>query len=158
MKFVTKDNSEFGSLERALAYEERVSKMETRKKSEELLKDLESVKLPKLPKVRSDKGKKRASYTQSVPKRFVSYRRIAIARKVPFSLSVEELENLLSQTCDYCGGSVQMGVRRINTKSGYTPENVVPCCHQCNMMQSVYPTREFLKKVKEIYNHLELGK
>lgn len=138
MKFVTEDNFEFDTLEEAEYWKENKKKL--------------------IKKPRADKGKKRPTYRYSQPRQFVSYQRKAIVNKVSFSLSVDEVMGLLSQDCGYCGGSYQISIQRINPKAGYDLENVIPCCVKCSTMQSIYSSPEFLRKVKEIYQHKELGK
>lgn len=52
------------------------------------------------------------------------------------------------------------GLDRINSKLGYTSDNIVTCCQDCNFMKQDYTVEEFLHKVKQIYeksiksNHL----
>ena len=40
------------------------------------------------------------------------------------------------------------GIDRINSDKGYTIDNCVPCCAQCNHMKLDYTTEEFLTKIK----------
>ena len=44
----------------------------------------------------------------------------------------------------YTGERFVNGVDRIDSKYGYTPPNVVPCCWQCNEIKSNYTVGEFL--------------
>lgn len=88
-----------------------------------------------------------------------------------YNLSKEEYDNLTMQNCYYCGakpsystndklkkrGNVNQppfaynGVDRLNSKIGYTIENCVPCCKQCNIMKNIYTVDEFLNKATQIY-------
>ena len=43
-------------------------------------------------------------------------------------------------------------VDRVNSSIGYTPENCVPACWDCNRLKSDFEEGVFLKKVREIFN------
>lgn len=49
------------------------------------------------------------------------------------------------------------GLDRINSSKPYTTDNIVPCCTMCNWMKNSFMQEEFLNKIKEIHDNLNLG-
>lgn len=56
------------------------------------------------------------------------------------------VDNIFPNTCHYCGkkGWEIMGCDRINNDLPHTPENVVPCCAECNRKRHTKLYEEFL--------------
>ena len=67
-----------------------------------------------------------------------------------FRLSPTEFYNLVSGECEYCGRPPEKrgekrsgrlghwpwnGVDRLDNKKGYTPENCITCCQECNFIR-----------------------
>ncbi len=42
-------------------------------------------------------------------------------------------EHIFPKPCIYCGKEGASGCDRIDNKKGHTKDNVVPCCHECNV-------------------------
>lgn len=98
---------------------------------------------------------------------FGVYRHNASKKKIPFALSDEQMEQMFQSDCFYCGRKpyrtlqkkncygyyVCNGIDRKDNEQGYTPENCVPCCIECNFMKNTYHIDEFLKLIKMIYEH-----
>lgn len=59
------------------------------------------------------------------------------------------IENIFSKPCFYCGetGWEIMGCDRINNDLPHTPNNVVPCCKECNNKRRSKPFEEFCKEM-----------
>ncbi len=59
------------------------------------------------------------------------------------------VENILSQSCHYCGESdwTKLGCDRINNDLPHTPENVVCCCEDCNKKKGAKTYEEFKKEM-----------
>ena len=105
---------------------------------------------------------------------FRSSKKNAFNRKHKFLLTFEEFDNLISQSCYYCGeepreASAELlkhrgdthqptirynGIDRLDPTKDYTIDNCVPCCPTCNYMKHVQQKEDFLKKVEQIYKHL----
>jgi 5-methylcytosine-specific restriction endonuclease McrA len=59
-------------------------------------------------------------------------------------------------TCHYCGNKIiGVGLDRIDSSIGYTIENCVPCCKDCNIMKNAKGYDEFIQKCKQIVKNLE---
>lgn len=99
------------------------------------------------------------------------YRNGARSRGLPFALSDEEFRALVTSPCAYCGTEPEAvkygsqgakreygkfkhnGVDRVDSRLGYTKENCVPCCTQCNRAKLDYPLDTFLSWVKRVHAH-----
>lgn len=94
-------------------------------------------------------------------------------RKINFDLSEDEFKTLIFSNCYYCGDSPKErlssklrtipefsfktnGIDRKDSQKGYTVDNTVSCCEMCNRMKMAYTQENFLKKIKEIFNNLQL--
>lgn len=103
-------------------------------------------------------------------KRRVYYNYISHARikKVSFNISFEQFLELTQKKCHYCdekpsnifkdrcpnGYFTYNGLDRIDNIKGYTLDNVVPCCHTCNMAKRSMPYNEFIEWINKAYNNL----
>jgi hypothetical protein len=97
----------------------------------------------------------------------LSYKQRAKKGNYSFLLTKEEFSQLIKQSCHYCGNSptklkradweirndflIANGIDRINSNGGYTADNVVPCCGNCNYAKSDLSQSEFLQLVGKIY-------
>ena len=67
-------------------------------------------------------------------------------RKLEWALDLATYTFLRSQLCFYCNGTLPKGgsaLDRIDSNKGYTPDNVRPCCEQCNSAKSNWSESEF---------------
>lgn len=105
---------------------------------------------------RKDSAKYKAAnqrYSQSPKGRFSNAMSIARIRGIEWTLTFEEYEKLINQTCYFCDGELNKsgtGLDRLNNKLGYNPSNVKPCCKICNSMKNVLSTRDFLNHLRKI--------
>ncbi len=86
-------------------------------------------------------------------------------RSIKWKLTKQEFRRITKQNCFYCGvkpyaeasgtrinGNYRYnGVDRIDSTKGYTKDNVVPCCKQCNHAKSDYSKQEFLDWIENVY-------
>jgi len=91
------------------------------------------------------------------------FRRYQRTKKI-FELTIRHFKIITSSNCYYCGSKPAMvsfknggnqvyiynGVDRLDSKIGYTKDNVVPCCAMCNKMKFTYDVELFLTHVKKI--------
>lgn len=103
---------------------------------------------------------------------FRSSKANASRRGHKFLLSFEEFNNIISQSCYYCGSEPKEasgellkkrgdthqptirynGIDRLDPTKDYTLDNCVPCCSVCNYMKHTQQKDDFLKQVERIYN------
>lgn len=77
-------------------------------------------------------------------------------KEIEFLLSEVEFSNLIKMPCHYCGTNPDpvAGVDRVDNEFGYTQENCVPCCKDCNFAKNKLTKSDFLAMVKRIYENL----
>lgn len=97
---------------------------------------------------------------------FATYKQGAKVRKIQFKITFEDFIRLTNKICNYCGckpGTIQKGrngsfiyngLDRVNSTIGYTLDNVVPCCIQCNRAKHTMTVEEFYNFIKRVYNYL----
>lgn len=98
---------------------------------------------------------------------FCLYKRKAKERSKEFSITREELGELVKQNCFYCGNPpeneikrqktkktqiVYSGIDRFNPDIGYTKENCVPCCYYCNHSKLDLSFDQWKEHLRKIYN------
>jgi hypothetical protein len=93
------------------------------------------------------------------------YKRSAKEREYEFNLSEEDFYELTKGSCYYCGKEptniqkknnevyIYNGIDRVDSKLGYTKENCVSCCTQCNVAKLDYSKEEFLSWIEKVYKH-----
>lgn len=62
------------------------------------------------------------------------------------------VDNIFTQPCHYCGESDWhlLGCDRIDNSLPHTPENVVPCCNECNSKKARTPYDEYMRRIGKI--------
>jgi hypothetical protein len=74
------------------------------------------------------------------------------------TLSKEQVSNLISQACSYCGEtSLKMTLDRKDNSLGHTEENCVPCCLRCNFIRRDMPYEAWVKLAPTIRKIREAG-
>jgi hypothetical protein len=98
------------------------------------------------------------------------YKRAALLRDFDFKLTDGEFRILTQQPCAYCGKPpttgyktnhyngvyIANGLDRVDPNKGYTIENTVPCCKQCNRAKRDLSLDEFLTWLIRVSKHLSL--
>ena len=92
-------------------------------------------------------------------------------RNIRWALSDEEVYKLMQQNCYYCGAKPKIsntkryltnrfngdfssnGLDRVDNNRGYTLDNVVPCCSECNYAKGTLSATEFKELAARIYKH-----
>ena len=105
---------------------------------------------------------------------YKQYIKSANYRNISFKLSIEDFEKITSSNCSYCGDSpstimvqklqkseaipyIYNGIDRVDSSIGYTFNNCLPSCNQCNIMKLDYSFEEFIDKIKQIYKYSNGG-
>ena len=62
------------------------------------------------------------------------------------------VQNIFSKPCHYCGKTDwhELGCDRIDNSLPHRPDNVVPCCWECNIKKQKTPYDEFMKLIGKI--------
>lgn len=98
-----------------------------------------------------------------------TYKSNAKNRGIPFKLTREDVKKVMGQSCHYCGSPPSnvvtifsgrrmperavsySGIDRIDSSKGYTADNIVPCCFDCNFAKRDRTTEQFRAWVKRAY-------
>lgn len=98
-------------------------------------------------------NKKRQKKNRTTPHgKYLAYRARARHKKLEFELSEIDFALLISSPCFYCS-EIQLsfnGVDRVDSDKGYTMDNSVSCCSQCNRMKQIFTKESFINKCKQI--------
>ena len=92
---------------------------------------------------------KRKILNRTTKFRYRRYITSAKNRKLEFDISFNEFENIVKQSCHYCGKE-GYGIDRVDSGKGYIKNNSVPCCSVCNIMKNDSTKDDFIKQCKLI--------
>ena len=96
---------------------------------------------------------------------YIAYRNRARNKNIQFSLTKDDMRKITKQKCFYCGREpfreykskissyIYNGIDRMDNSMGYTIDNSVPCCKECNTAKSVLTVDEFVDLISRIYNN-----
>lgn len=95
---------------------------------------------------------------------FYNVRRNAEKRNIPFSLTIEDLDEILVKQdfkCAYTGRKIDAKTRkqytasvdRIDSSSGYTKDNSQMVCVHANIAKWKLSEEEFLALAEDVYSH-----
>jgi hypothetical protein len=88
---------------------------------------------------------------------FHNNKRRAKRDNINFELTEKDCILFYNADCTYCGNKIKgLGIDRIDSKMGYTLNNIVPCCSKCNFMKHVMSKEEFIKHIIQIVKYLKL--
>lgn len=95
---------------------------------------------------------------QKISSRFSQSRYKANKAKLEWSLTLEQYEDLVTKVCVYCettlAGATGKALDRLDNAKGYTLDNVVPCCGDCNYLRGIrmsyLETKEVVKLLKQL--------
>ncbi len=82
---------------------------------------------------------------------FKKYRQRSPSRKLAFELSLEFFKKNVFAPCYYCNDPLKaVGFDRLDNEIGYTEENCVPCCIDCNFMKRSFGIERFIELCRKI--------
>lgn len=99
---------------------------------------------------------------------YYRYKHDAKRRGLSFTLNKNEFRELTQQACYYCGtglGEMNLrgdeangkyignGIDRKNNDLGYTKDNCVPCCSECNYAKGTRTVQEFVLWIERVARH-----
>jgi len=96
------------------------------------------------------------------------YKKSANKRSLKFDLTRIDAKNMFQSKCFYCGAAPSRirksgdstgefkfsGIDRIDSSKGYTLDNCVPCCSDCNYAKRINTVDEFKSWAKRLYDNL----
>lgn len=92
--------------------------------------------------------------------KFNYYRRTADRKSLCFCLEYSDCNKLFESPCYYCGmaktDKLNIGIDRLDSFEGYTLDNSVPCCEDCNLVKNTIPYDVFIDKVHHILSYNKL--
>jgi len=104
------------------------------------------------------------SKSQQTPKaKWRCLRKGAKRRGYSFMLTFEDCSGLFLDNCHYCGKhSVEEvkihGLDRVDNEKGYSIDNVVTCCEQCNVAKATQTYEDFIQQANDIAKRHPLNK
>ena len=99
---------------------------------------------------------------------YSKYRVAARDREYSWELSKEQFKQLTKQNCYYCNiepyciesnnranseSYLYNGIDRVDNSKGYSVENCVPCCEECNRGKLTKTESEFKNWIIRVYEH-----
>jgi len=87
--------------------------------------------------------------------KFSIYKSNAKFRKLSFNLSFKQFNSFWNKPCYYCDSEIDgIGLDRINSKNGYSIDNVYSCCSTCNYSKGKKSQDEFIDMcIKVVKKH-----
>lgn len=90
-------------------------------------------------------------------KRYIEYKASARKRGLSFTLDMNIARVLFQSVCFYCGISTQSrGIDRLDNDVGYTDDNCVAACWECNKAKGTMNYVNFVEMCKRVgkeWNH-----
>lgn len=69
-------------------------------------------------------------------------------------ITLETFKQIASLPCTYCGLDANKGIDRVDNQFGYTKENSVSCCKNCNYMKNKLSLQEFKDHIMKVYKKI----
>lgn len=95
--------------------------------------------------------------SKTVRARWLHSRLAAQRNKRRWEISPELFALLISQPCHYCGSALNntgSGLDRKDNQLGYVPENVVPCCRQCNVVKNSFFSYDEMMQLSSVLKNI----
>lgn len=108
----------------------------------------------------NNKGTKRIAWIYH--SLWFDYNRRSKQKNMDFTLTKSEFETLIISNCYYCNQEPSKrnlrnyknvlvnGIDRKDNLKGYTLDNCVPCCSNCNTIKMCLSEDQFIEKIKQI--------
>ena len=90
-------------------------------------------------------------YNSTVSHKYSQYMSGAKKRGYEFSITLEEFTAHYYLDCCYCGDKVDgIGLDRVDNTKGYTSDNIVACCENCNRLKMDRDLPDWINHMKKI--------
>jgi hypothetical protein len=90
---------------------------------------------------------------QKPDRKYKQYIKSAKERNMVCELTKEQLVEITSNVCYYCGEKENNGIDRLDAAIGYTISNSVSCCKMCNYLKGSLDVVTFLRRVEHILSY-----
>ena len=83
--------------------------------------------------------------------KYSQYKYRAKSKNIDFKLTKKQFFTLLDNNCHYCAVENASGIDRVFNEKGYTVDNSVSCCWNCNRAKSnmdYFKYRDYLNRIK----------
>lgn len=101
-----------------------------------------------------------SAWKQSNSSSFNDYKRRANKKALNFDITKEDYQNLVQNKCYYChresNESHKNGIDRVDNTKGYSLDNCVTCCFECNAMKTDLDKKAFIDKCIQVAKHVDL--
>lgn len=98
-----------------------------------------------------------ASFPNPLSATFSRYRNRAIEKNLPFEITTEHFDSLISMPCYLCAKESLddhcNGIDRVDNTLGYIESNIQSCCGECNLMKKTFDFNFFCDKLKAVHEH-----
>lgn len=96
-------------------------------------------------------------WTDTNSSEYSAYLKRAAKKDLEFTLTKEEFSKFINEKCYYCDKKTiekhTNGIDRKDNDIGYTIQNCVSCCSQCNYMKGSLTKEKFIETCKRISNY-----
>ena len=90
--------------------------------------------------------------------KFAMYRSSAKVRHLGFTISFKQFMKFWQQPCFYCGNiPTTIGLDRIDNDKGYTMDNIVPCCGDCNFAKKNRDVMTYVTHCALVIHHFKMS-
>jgi len=106
---------------------------------------------------------------KTIERLYMKYKEGAKQRNLNFTLPIKQFEDLVLNECYYCGAKPKKdisktvphplvnfkynGIDRKNNSKGYTEDNTVTACWDCNKIKGSRDIESFLSRIRKIYKN-----
>lgn len=98
------------------------------------------------------------SWTDSKSASIYNYKERAEKKSLEFELTKEEFDTLKDNACAYCSrantATHKNGIDRMDNSKGYTMDNCVTCCGQCNQMKTNMGYNEYIGQCQRVATYI----
>ena len=78
-------------------------------------------------------------------------------RNQEFNLTIQDVEEIIKQSCVYCGSTAHIAPDRIDNSKGHTKDNVLPACLWCNSFRTNMPYEAWIQLFPIVQQARRLG-
>lgn len=101
---------------------------------------------------------RRAAWKRTPKARLIQLTSLARIRGIPCDITLPDIAELCNLPCHYCQSQLAPsghGLDRLDSDLGYTRDNVVPCCKECNMAKSDAFTPEEFEAIGRVIGDIK---